>query len=221
MSAGWSTTTLGPNMPPPERALPLPELALVCGLSDRERFISGCAELYKLADRIVDLIRENRPGAIPLDYSVPRPKEEPVGNQTKYFYSELTAAVPLAGFAPQLVVGDDAIVLGYSDRQVRELMQAKPLDVGPTWMTPDTPTAVISYVDFAGMVNAVRPWISYGLSLSGKSMGEPLLDQPGPIPTGNDILQIWDCFRSAGIASGTASVNDAGITVTRWVWVGE
>ncbi len=221
MSAGWTTSFLGPNLPPPERALPLPEFAGVCGLSDRELFINGCDELYKLADRVVDLIRENQPESIPVNYSVPRPEEDILGGGTKYYYSEFSAAVPIEGFEPQLFVSDDVIVFGYSDRQVRDLMDAKPLEVGPAWLTPETPTAVVSYVDFAGIFSAFRPWVAYGLSLTGKALDEPLSPAPGPIPTGGDVLQIWDCFRSAGIAAGTATINDAGATVTRWVWVGE
>lgn len=221
VAGGWSTSTLGPDLPPPSKALPLPEISLACKLSDRDQFVAGCEHLYELFDRVVEMVRANDPDAIPADYTVPRPQSEEIEGGTRFFYTELSENVPLDGFAPQLIIGDEVIVLGYSDRQVRDMLTSRELQTRPAWMTPESPTAVVSYIDFAGMFASARPWIEFGLSTTGQPLSEPLSPQPGPIPTGNDVLQIWDCLVSAGKAASTLTVSDDGPTVTRWVWVGE
>lgn len=220
LSANWTTQELGPSLPPAEEAVPLPELAWALGLSDREQFIEGCTELYEVFDRVVELVRELSPDAIPADYQVPRPLAETIDGATVYSYAELTQAVELEGFKPQLSVGEDAIVLGFSDSQVRDMLEHKSLSTRPAWLAEDTPVAAVSYVDYAGLFAAFRPWLKYGLSLSGMPLDEPLTQAPAPVPSGRDLLQIWDCFSSAGIAAGTTTVAEDGPTVTRWVWVG-
>lgn len=221
VAGSWTTNQLAPQLPPAQTPLPLPEFGVACLLADRELFLSGCEEMYELFDRVVDIVREMNPESVPEGYTVPRPAEESADGATRYFYEEFSQAVPLPGFRPQLVVADHVIVFGYSDRQMTDMLESRPLETRPAWMTPETPTAIVSYVDMAGMFAAARPWIEYGLSMSGRPMDEPLAPAQGPIPTGHDVLQIWDCLNSAGKAASTVTVNENGPTVTRWVWVGE
>lgn len=219
LAAGWTTSELGSSLPPSAEPLTLPELAIACPLADRDQFLAGCQDLYDVFDAAVELVRDVNPDSVPADYRVPRPREETVGEATSYYYQELSDAVKLPGFKPQLLVTESAIVIGYSDSQVREMMTAKPLTKRPAWLTEETPTAAVSYLDYAGLLAAMRPWLHYGISLSGKPLDEPLLEAPLPVPSGGDLLQIWDCFSTAGVATGTLTIDDDGPDVSRWVWV--
>lgn len=221
MSGKWTTSEI-PGLPSAGEPLPLPELAVACTLVDREQFIEGCSELYGLLDQVVELVKDVDPNAIPESYQIPRPLEEKVGAATRYYYAELVDPVPLDGFKPQLLVSDQALVLGYSDRQVTDMLESKELTTRPAWLTNDTPVAAVTYVDFAGMVSAARPWIKYGLTFSDVPLDQPLATAPVPVPTGNDLLQIWDCFKSLGKSAGTMTVGgSAEPTVLRWVWIGQ
>ncbi len=219
-AAGWTTRQLNPALPMADEPLSIPEFAIACRLNDREQFIGGCVALYEVFDRSVELVRDLYPDAIPAGYSVPRPQEENFDGATSYFYEELVDAVELEGFKPQVIVSDEALVIGYSDRQVRDMIEAKPLATRPAWLTDETPVAAVSYVDYAGMFAAARSWIQFGFSMSGLPLDEPLTQAPLPVPSASDILQIWDCFSSAGIAAGTATIHDDGPSIARWVWVG-
>jgi hypothetical protein len=219
-SADWLLTQL-PNMPPPPKPLPLPEFALACGVSDRELFLEGCGEMYDLFDRAVDLVREFEPDSVPADYSVPRPEQESVGEVTKYTYDELTNALAVPGFEPQLVLGEDFLLLGYSQQQIEAMSEERLLETRPVWLTPETPVAAVSYFDFAGVVEAIRPWAEFGLTMNFGSLDQPVTAASGPVPTGNDILQIWDCLTSLGQVAGTATVKEDGAVVSRWVWIEE
>jgi hypothetical protein len=218
MSAAWTTFEIIPELPPSAQPLPLPEMAWVFKLKDRDQFLEGCSEIYGVIDRVVDLVREIEPNAVPPNYRVPRPDEEALVSGTRYFYPQLSKDVPLEGFEPQLLVGDNAIVLGYSVRQVDDMLDAKPVTVTPTWLTADSPVAAVSYVNFASIVNMIRPWATYAFSVSGVDMDTPLADDPGPVPTPNDLLQIWDTLTELGEAHGS-TVIDEGTTVTRWQWL--
>lgn len=219
MAAGWTTRDLGNSLPAADEPLSLPELAIACRLTDREQFIEGCVELYEVFDRAVELIRELEPDSVPANYTIPRPIEETIGEATSYSYAELSEAVGLEGFNPQVIVSDKAIVIGYSDRQVRDMIDAKPLTTRPAWLTDETPVAAVTYVDYAGIFAAARSWIQYGMALNDVPMDDPVFPAQGPVPTGNDLLKIWDCLSSAGIAAATSTVDKDGPNISRWVWV--
>jgi hypothetical protein len=221
LAAQWVTTSLGPDLPAANRPLPLPELAVACTVDDRNMFIEGCEELYGIFDDVVELVRTVEPDSVPANYKVPRPLVETNAGATSYYYQELEAAVPVSGFKPQVLLADDVVIVGYSDRQVNDMRNKRKLTARPAWMTDATPTAAVGYIDFAGMTTALRPWIEYGLMMTGQSLEEPLTPAPGPIPTGNDVLQIWDCFTALGKAAGTTTVGAQEPTVTRWVWVAQ
>lgn len=219
MAAAWTTRELGSELPVADQPLPLPEFALACKLRDRELFLDGCQDLYGVFDKVVELVRETDPDALPAGYVVPRPIEDNIGDATTYYYEELAGTGSLSAFKPQLAIADDVVILGYSDRQVRDMIEPKALATRPAWLTDETPVAVVSYVDYGGILGAFRPWMTFGISLAGKPLDEPLFEAAGPVPTGNDMLQIWDTFSAAGIAAATASVGEDGPTVMRWVWV--
>lgn len=221
MSALWTTSELSMELPPAESPLPLPEMAMAIKVRNRDQFLAGCNELYGVFDKVVELVREFNPDAIPADYSVPRPEREELQGATRFYYSEFSAGMPIEGFQPQVIVGNDTLVVGYSERQVMDLMEDKPLATRPAWLGPDTPVAVISLVDMAGMVNAVTPWLTYGFQLTMGDLDTPLSPDEGPIPTGNDIVQIWECMTAFGKVAATSVVDDEGGTQSRWVWVGE
>ncbi|QDV24352.1 hypothetical protein Q31a_26690 [Aureliella helgolandensis] len=218
IAAQWSTDTLNPNFPKATPPLPLPEVAIACRVTNREMLIEGCVELFGLMDRVLDLVREMNPNAVPPEYSIPRPTEESIAGGSRYFYPELNNEVPLEGFSLQLALTEDVLVVGYSDRQIADMLRPKPLRTRPAWLTPTMPVAAVSYADYAAMFAAFRPWIEYGITMSTGDLDAPLFVSPGPIPTGNDVLQIWDCFSSAGKAAATVSLNEQGVTVTHWFW---
>ncbi len=221
VSALWKTLEVSANLPPADSPLPLPELAVAIKVRNRDQFLSGCSELYGVFDRVVELVREFKPDAVTPDYTVPRPEREEIAGATRFFYSELTAAFPLEGFQPQVVVGNDLLVVGYSSRQVADLLEDKPLSTRPAWLAPDMPVAVISMIDLSGMVSAVTPWMTYGFQIATGDLEAPLGSAEGPVPTGNDIIQIWNCLMSLGKIAATSTVDEDGATITRWVWVGE
>ncbi len=219
LAAKWTTTQLTDEMPAASQPLPLPEFAGVIKLRDRDQFLSGCKEMYDLFDQLTDLVRDVSPDAIPVNYKVPRPQMDELEGATRFYYSEFR--LPISGFEPQVIVSNDVVIYGYSDRQVRDLLEAKPLTSRPAWLTPDMSVASVGFVDFAGIVAAIRPWLNYGLEISIGDLDAPLAEDRGPVPSGNDVLQMWDCLTALGKAATTTVIDDEGVTIVRWVWVGE
>ncbi len=222
IAADWQVSEL-PEMPALSQPLPLPEMAFACTLTNRELFLTGCSEIYDVFDQVVELLRDIEPDSVPEGYIVPRPDEETLASGTRYFYSALSEQVPLEGFEPQILVGDDLLVFGYSMRQVDEmLLEQEESPLSAPWLEADSPVATVSFLDAAAITRMIRPWAEFGFEVSGIGLDTPLSDENGPIPTGNDLLQIWDTLTELGEFVATTSVDEEGTTVTRWLWkVGE
>jgi len=222
IAADWTVTELPVAAPPPQ-PLPLPEMAFACTLTDRDLFLTGCSEIYDVFDQVVELVRDIEPNSVPEGYIVPRPDEEALAAGTRYFYSAISEQVPLEGFEPQILVGDNLLVFGYSLRQVDEMLVKQPKSpFSAPWWQADTPVAAVNFLDLAALTRMIRPWAEFGFAASGVGLNTPLSDERGPIPTGNDLLQIWDTLTELGEIVATTTIDEEGTTVTRWLWkVGE
>ena len=220
VSAQWTTPELSSDLPPPEQPLPLPEISAAIKLRNRDQFLSACKELYGVFDKIVALVREVQPDSVPEGYAVPRPQLEEMAGATRFYYEEFSQG-SLAGFEPQVIVSNDTVVIGYSARHVLDLIQEKALAARPAWLAPDMPLASMSIADMAGIVRAVSPWLDFGFQIVLGDLDTPVVVSDGPVPTGRDIIQVWECFMALGRSAATTVINDEGVTVSRWVWVGE
>ncbi len=220
VAAQWTTAELSLDLPTPSQPLPLPEVSAAFKLRNRDQFLSGCRDLYGVFDKVVELVREIQPDAIPEGYSVPRPQQEELAGATRFYYQEFSQGA-FEGFEPQVIVSNDTVVVGYSVRHVLDMIQDKPLATRPAWLSPEMPVAGMSLIDMAGMVNAATPWLEFGFQLFLGDLETPVTMSEGPIPTGGDIVQIWECLSSLGKVAATTVIDDDGVTVSRWVWVGQ
>ncbi len=220
ISAQWTTPELSVDLPTPTQPLPLPELAAAIKLRNRDQFLSGCRDLFGVFDKVVELVRDVQPDSVPDGYSVPRPQQEDLAGSTRFFYPEFSQGA-FSGFEPQVIVSNDTVVVAYSARQALDLIQDKPLATRPAWLSPEMPVAGISIVDMAGMTAAVSPWLNFGFEVALGDLNSPVSPGEGPIPTGGDIVQIWECLSSLGKIATTTVIDEDEVTVSRWVWVGQ
>jgi hypothetical protein len=221
IAAQWTTDQLSEVDLPADVPLPLPELGLAIKVRDRNQFLAGCQALYEVFDKVVDVIREMEPDSIPANYEIPHPQQESLSGAERFFYPEFSQAFPIAGFEPQVVLSKDVVVLGYSARQVRDMTEGKPLATRPAWLEPEAAVASLSVLDWSATIESVSPWIRYGILTTVGDLDTPMAEDNGPVPTGNDILEIWNCLTALGKSATTTTIEPSGATVSRWAWVGE
>lgn len=214
---------LSEDSPPPPQPLPLPEVGMVMKLKNKDLFLAGCDDIVQSINTLIDLAREQNPGNVPPNARIPEPMEESLaGGGTRYSYP-LGAPAPWDQFEPQLAINKQVAVLGLSTRHVRDMYQGRPLAARPGWYSPKDSVAAVGFVDFAGIFRSLRPWVQYGLSMTNDDLQQPLGPPQGevPVPTGSDVLQIWDTFKKLGKAAGTTTIDKNDVTVSHWIWVGE
>ena len=206
----------------PPSPLPMPEVAVAVKIKNRDLFLSGCDEIIQGINALIDVARQENPGNIPPGAQVPAAREESLPDGGQRYSFPMGAPAPWDQFEVQMALNKEVAVLGYSTRQVKDMYQSRPLAARPGWYSTEEPIASVGYVDIAGIFKAIKPWVHYGLANGGRELDEPLGPAGEvPVPSGSDILEIWDCFNKLGKCAGTTSIEKNDVTVSHWIWVGE
>jgi hypothetical protein len=125
----------------------------------------GIVEVVDVAEDALALAREINPEEVP-EFEVPDPeKRELDGGGTIYVYSlpeewGLDAKVALnAGLT------DTTVVASWSPETTERLLKETELKVD-TSLDLDRPAAVVAHFQFAKIIDAIRPWIDYGVDVA-------------------------------------------------------
>jgi hypothetical protein len=153
------------QMPESPKPLPMLELAIVMGVSDAEHLRQGVKVYVEVVRDALELAREINPDDAP-EFELPDPERKSLdAGGTVYVYS-----LPEEwGIDQQIALNagltDTAAVISCSPATTERLLREAPLQVD-TSINLKRAAAVTSHVQFADVVNAIRPWIDYGFDVA-------------------------------------------------------
>ncbi len=209
-------------MPPSEEELPMLEIAMVLGVSDQNLVKEGFGEYFTTLQQILDKLHEASTGEAsslfpnevpPVKLAKPRTKD--VGSGTVYYYSLPEESGVDAQLAPNAGLSDKVMVTSLFPQFTARLLQDTPVaDHGPL-ASHNGPLGAAYQLRFATLLDAIGPWINYGI---GVSMSVSLEAQPNPMgDVGqqiNDVLDVLKCFR--GVAGVTYVEDKATVSHAQW-----
>jgi hypothetical protein len=159
----------------PADDLPRLELACVLGVSDSEKFKEACREYLAVAGEIWNGVRgfieETRseadqlseaprliPGELPKARDL-RPRVESTSESEVYFY-ELPARWKASDrIAPNMGLSENFAVMSWLPAYTQRLLEQQPLQIDGSLSDADQPLAAASYLNIAGVLDAVEPWL--------------------------------------------------------------
>jgi hypothetical protein len=202
-------------MPPAEQPLPAPELAIIAGISDADLLKKGIAEYYHVANSFIAKLAELSPEEVPL-MTLPAPQQKAVAGGESFFYP-LPPEIGLdSKFFPNAGLSESVLALAVTLEHTERLLTKTTVAAGALVAEhQDKPLASASHFDMAGMLDAVAPWIEYGIrqgfAAEGGDTEQMLPFVLSQLQTGTEILK---CCR--GFSSVTYL--EDGATVTRFEW---
>ncbi len=211
-------------MPPAEGELPMLELAMVFGVSDanlvREAFGEYFAILQQALDKLHEAstgdLRDMFPNPVP-PIKLAKPQTKDVGAGTVYYYALPEESGLDAQLAPNAGLSDAVMVTSLLPRFTARLLTETPVQDGGPLANTDGPLAAAYQLQFAALLDAISPWVDYGIGLSGL-VG--LNAQPDAGPMGNipqqihDVMDVLKCFR--GVSGVVFLEGDAMVTHSLW-----
>jgi hypothetical protein len=219
------STTKRPHagLPASVEPLPLVEPAIVLGLDDPQLFKEGMNDLFELADKLVDAVRELNPDAVPADYQVPEPVKTKLDAGSLWSF-------PLSGgidekIQPTIGVSQDAAVLALVPKQAGRLLPKSRLETGSQLSKFEEPLIGAKTVDVAGLIDAIMPWAVYFTRYGFVQERDGSVDpgtELGPDdenPRAKDALAqakiVAEVLKSLRVAVAETAAQD-GATVTHW-----
>jgi len=150
-------------LPATREPMPMVEPALVVGVSDAGLLRKAFGAYQDVLDDLLDAVREAEPGAIPADYVIPRPKAKKTGAGTVYSYTLPGDWGLDKKIAPSLGLSESVGVVALTPDHAERLLTETPLSAGGAIADPDRPLAAAMVFDFAGLVDALTPWINLAI----------------------------------------------------------
>jgi len=180
-------------MPKPEQALPVPEPAIIMGVSNREQLIKAGTEYREVANDLMqfygNLMKQEMPKLGP-------PQMAPVNGGDLYFY-------PLPPFPgldkrilPNAGLSSNVLALSLSKEHSSRLLTPTPVQIDFLKRYADRPLAGASHVNWAGTVDVAMQWVEHGIK------SRPRFAAPDPqavdpdLKTARDIAQYFKVLRS-------------------------
>jgi hypothetical protein len=208
-------------LPPTEKPLPMLEPACILGVSDAALLQKACGEYRQILNEMIAKIRELSENQFP-EFQIPPPQTEKLKRGVLYAYPLPEAWGVDRQILPNSGVAPNVAVLALSRAQTERLLTPTPLKIsGGPLADPKRPLAAASYVDCAGILDALAPWIDLGtttaapfLTAMAGEQAKAVEDLPGQVRTVLEVLKVFRSYSSATYVEDGALVTH-GETVIR------
>jgi len=153
------------QMPPAKTPLPMLELGLVAGVSDAEKLREGVTAYIDAGKEAIELAKEVHGEEMP-DVELPTPVISDLDGGGKLYTYPLPEKW---GIDPQVAVNAGLTntfgAMSFMPLTTERLLKEKPLEID-TSLKIDRPAAMVTHIEFAKSIDAIRPWIDYGLDIA-------------------------------------------------------
>jgi hypothetical protein len=178
-------------MPESEKPLPLPEPALVFGVTDADLLRKGLEEYRQIANKALEAIGQLLP--IPFELSVPEPDRKKVAEGTLYSYSIPPILMLDPQIAPTGGLSERVAALTLShDHAIRLLKKSSLKASDPLLADAKKHLTGAVHFDFEGVVRAAGPWVEMILQTAGVA-GE---GQDAPLEQVRTVMEILTVLKS-------------------------
>ena len=192
------------KLPEVPRIMPVPELAIVMGLSDADLFRQGMTEFRDTFNGLVDVLTKLAPPGedIP-NFKIPLPKTTKKAGVSLYSWPLPVHPDLDAKIMPTGGMTDKVAVFAASPEHAIRLLAKTPFkaDGGPL-ANLKKPMSSAAHFNWAGMIDAATPWVD--LALTESRQEREVVSQV------HTILEVLKCFR--GYSSATYQEQGAVVT---------
>jgi hypothetical protein len=204
------------EQPEAEEPLPLPSPALVLGVSDAAKLETAAKQYFQLAQEVMDRLHQQSPDEIP-EIKIPAPSKREFSAGMIYYYSAPAEAGLHRWLAPNSGLSQQYLVLSVLPQQTQRLLQSNPLQATGPLSDPTRPLAVAVHIDFTAAIDALKPWLRFGLKLA-RENAEEAVDQQVLLQMietqSTEAFEILRCVNSYT----AATYQDSEAMVTHFQW---
>jgi hypothetical protein len=200
------------SLPETPKEMPMLEPAIVMGVSDAELLRKAMGEYYDIADKVVDVIRTIKDAKIPEDFKLPRPTASATSSGTVYGFALPDACGVDSQVLPNAALSEHVAVLTMSQKHSERLMASADPEMCGRKIPIDRPLAAAAGFDHAAFIDALTPWIDYGMEIGLKQAQGLPVDPDSIREQMHTVLDVLKVYR--GVVSVTYFEDK--VLVSRW-----
>lgn len=152
-------------LPRPENQLPLPETAVVLGVSDEAKMSEAMTSYFDLGDELIDAARTVFEQIPP--FKVPRPIPTPVANTTVYSYPIALLLGIDTAIGPNGAMGNGVAVMSLTPETSSRLVKETPLTASShISQHADKPLSGAFSLQFPKFLAMAKDWALYGIDVN-------------------------------------------------------
>jgi hypothetical protein len=164
LDAKMSSNNWIKSLPVTAEELPLIEPAIVCGVTDAKMLVEAMSEYRTLVNDTLDKLEEVSDGEAKTDFRLEAPEMRKFDAGDVYFYRLPEEAGVEKRLAPNGGLSESVAVLSISPRTTVRLLESTPMELdGPLAEAGEHPGFGACYVNVAGLLDALTPWIDLGI----------------------------------------------------------
>ena len=213
IDAKWASKQWHQAMPAADKPLPMLEVGLALGVSDPELLRKAMGEYRTTANEMIVAVRKLVPKDANFpEFSIPEPQTRKAEAGALYYFP-LPAEWGLdKQVAPTLGLSDKVGVLAPSQAMAERLLSRKKLVLPPGSPLADgrRPLAGAFYCNWPGLIEAVTPWVDFGLDKAEFPAGIPGVDKESISKQVHTVLDVLKCYRG----TTSATYLEGGVLVT-------
>jgi hypothetical protein len=188
-------------LPETEKPMPMLEPAIVLGVSDAALLKKAAGEYRSIINSLIAKLHDEKPDQIP-QLEIPEPEIKKVKAGSIYSYALPPNLGVDAQIAPSAGLSEKVLAFTISHSHAERLLTTTPLKTtGGPLADRKRPLLGAVYVDCAGLMDALGPWIDFGARAALPTVGgldpdqaEDILKQ---VQTGLEILKVFRSYTSA------------------------
>lgn len=214
IDAKTTSKTWHQHMPPAKQPLPMLEIGLVYGVSDAGLVKRASSEYFSIAREAVKKLHAIVPDYVP-EFDVPLPQARDFPEGTVFYYSLPAEWGVDTQIAPNAALSKEVLALSLVPKFGLRLLKKTPLVGEGPLANRDRPLAAAAHFHWAGLVEAVAPWIAYGSELA--PVAELTEGEVSPQDVKEATAAVFDllkCFKS--MSSVSYFENEALVTHSEW-----
>jgi hypothetical protein len=195
--AKWTSKQWFPTAPPSEKPMPMLEVGFLVGVSDAALLKKGFEE-YRQAINDAIAVANNQTGGQFPQIAIPPPESKKLAEGTMYYYPIPELPGLDKRVLPNAALSEKVLALSLSQDHGERLLSKKPLKTEcPLLNNLDRPLSSMSYLDWAGLFDALSPWVDYALTNAPdlKRDQKQLASVREQVEV---VLEVLKCFRCAG-----------------------
>ena len=153
-------------------------------MSDADKLKKGFAEYRAVVNDILALANNFAEGHFP-EAKIPEPKTKQITGGDMYYYPIPEVPGLDKRVLPNAGLSESVLVLSLHQEMTERLLSKKPLKTECSLLQDlNRPLAGVTYFNFAGLVDALTPWVDFAIDQSDefKPAAVPARSRPSPLP---------------------------------------